>query len=148
MKNELQQQLYEEYPQLFSNKDKPPTENLMCFGCDHGDGWYDILSALCWMIAQHERNKAGRVKYLSKNDPEKLKELPEYFPVKFDQIKEKFGGLRIYYSGGDDYVQGLVNMAECWSYKTCEVCGERGSPNKGGWISTLCESCRNQNEQH
>lgn len=119
----------------------------MAWGCDCGNGWYDLISCLCWMIRQHEDNKKWRKKYLEENDPEKLKQEPEYFPVKFDQIKEKYGGLRAYFSGGDDYVEGLVSMAEAMSYKICEVCGERGTPNKGGWITTLCEGCRNKNEQ-
>ena len=46
------------------------------------------------------------------------------------------------FSGGDDYVEGLVSMAEAISYKICEVCGNKGEPNKGGWITTLCESHR------
>jgi hypothetical protein len=94
------------------------------------------------MIAQHEHNEDDNRKYLEKNDPEKLASLPEYFPVKFDQVKEKYGGLRLYFSGGDKYVEGLVSMAEAMSYKICEVCGNKGQPNEGGWITTLCDSCR------
>lgn len=135
--------LYEKYPLLFENKDKPPTQSCMCFGIECDLGWYDILSDLCFMIAQHERNIEGNNKYrISQN-----KEPVEYRPVKFDQIKEKFGGLRVYFSGGDDYVDGLVGMAESWSYRTCENCGERGKANDGGWIVTLCDKCRN-NKSH
>lgn len=147
MDQELQDKLYEKYPQFFSNKDKGIKSSPMAWGCECGNGWYDLISCLCWMIRQHEDNKKWRKKYLEENDPEKLQQEPEYFPVKFDQIKEKYGGLRAYFSGGDDYVEGLVSMAEAMSYKICEVCGERGNPNKGGWISTLCNSCRNKNEQ-
>lgn len=147
MDQELQYKLYEKYPQFFSNKDKGIKSSPMAWGCECGNGWHDLISCLCWMIRQHEDNKKWRKKYLEENDPEKLKQEPEYFPVKFDQIKEKYGGLRAYFSGGDDYVEGLVSMAEAMSYKICEVCGERGNPNKGGWISTLCNSCRSKNEQ-
>jgi len=142
MKQELQNQLYEQYPDLFSNKDKDIRTSCMAWGCECGNGWYDILSSLCWMITQHEENKKHNREYLEKNDPEKLKELPEYFPVKFDQIKEKFGGLRVYFSGGDEYVEGLIGMAESLSYKICEACGNKGKPNEGGWITTLCDDCR------
>ena len=134
--------LYEKYPNLFENRNKTPMESCMAFGIECGDGWYDIISDLCFMIAQHERNIEGNNKYrVSQN-----KEPVEYYPVKFDQIKEKFGGLRVYFSGGDDYVEGLVSMAECWSYKTCESCGERGKTNKSGWVIVLCDNCRNKNE--
>ena len=146
MDAELQQKLYDQYPQLFSNKDKGIQNSCMSWGCECGNGWHEIISNVCWMIAQHERNIDGNRKYLEKNDPERLKTLPEYFPVKFDQVKEKYGGLRLYFSGGDEYVEGLVSMAEAISYTICEVCGNKGEPNKGGWISTLCESCRVDNK--
>ena len=146
MDAELQQKLYDQYPELFSNKDKGIQSSCMSWGCECGNGWHEIISNVCWMIAQHERNIDGNRKYLEKNDPERLKTLPEYFPVKFDQVKEKYGGLRLYFSGGDEYVEGLVSMAEAISYTICEVCGNKGKPNKGGWISTLCESCRVDNK--
>jgi len=141
MKEELQQKLYDEYPNLFSNKDKSIRESCMAWGCDCGDGWYDILSSLCFMIKQHEDNNIWQTEYKQKTDATYTS---DYYPVKFDQIKEKFGGLRIYYTGGDSYIEGLVSMAESFSYQICEPCGERGKPNKGGWISTLCENCRNK----
>jgi len=143
MDRELQNKLYEKYPQFFVNKDKTPMESPMCFGIEVGNGWYQILSNVCWMIRQHEDNKRWRKKYLEENDPEKLAAEAEYFPVKFDQIKEKYGGLRLYFSGGDDYVEGLVSMAEAISYYVCEICGNKGEANKGGWISVRCEAHRN-----
>lgn len=142
MDAELENKLYEKYPQFFSNKDKGIKQSCMAWGCDCNNGWYEILASLCWMISQHERNKEDNKKYLEKNDPERLASLPEYFPVKFDQIKEKYGTLRVYFSGGDEYVEGLVSMAETISGKICEVCGNKGQPNKGGWITTLCDGCR------
>jgi hypothetical protein len=95
------------------------------------------------MIKQHEDNIKWRKEYLEKNDPEKLAQEPEYFPVKFDQVKEKYGGLRLYFSGGDDYVEGLVSMGEAISYSICEICGNKGETNKGGWIAVRCETHRN-----
>lgn len=59
-----------------------------------------------------------------------------------EQVKEKFGGLRFYYRGGDEYIHGLAAMAESMSYATCEECGNPGSPNSGGWISTRCAAHR------
>lgn len=131
MKPELSQKLFEEYPNQF--------KNLKYIEC--GDGWYEIISTACWKIKKHEDNKRWRKEYLEKNEPERLDDEPEYFSVKFDQIKEKYGGLRLYYSGGDDYVDGVLSMAEAMSYKICEVCGNKRQPNENGWISTLCESC-------
>ncbi len=56
------------------------------------------------------------------------------------QVKEKFGGLRFYYSGGDSsYIRGVVDMAEQMSYRTCEVCGAPGKSNGGPYVRTLCD---------
>ena len=56
-----------------------------------------------------------------------------------EQVKEKFGGLRFYYDYGDDFIAGLVEMAEIWAEHTCEVCGSPGKPrNDLSWVRTLC----------
>ena len=146
MDQELQKTLLEKYPNLFSNKDKSPMESCLSFGIECNNGWYELLSSLCWRISQHEQNIEDRKRILA-DKPDQIKADLEYTPVKFDQIKEKFGGLRIYFSGGDDYVEGVVSMAEEYSYKICEVCGNSGKPNKGGWITTLCNNCRNKDEK-
>jgi len=115
--------LYEKYPELFANIDNK--HSCMAFGIECNIGWYDIISSVCYRIKQYEKNKKS-----------------DYYPVTFDQIKEKWGGLRIYHSGGDDYVDGIIIMAEEMSYKICERCGCPGSSNKQGWIMTLCDKCR------
>ena len=115
--------LYEKYPDLFSNIDNK--HSCMAFGIECNIGWYDIISSVCYRIKQYEKNKKS-----------------DYYTVTFDQIKEKWGGLRIYHSGGDDYVDGIIIMAEEMSYKICERCGCPGSSNKQGWIMTLCDKCR------
>jgi hypothetical protein len=58
------------------------------------------------------------------------------------QVKEKFGTLRFYYSGGDDFVDGVVRMAESMSCVTCEVCGTPGTTTGRSWIRTTCETHR------
>jgi hypothetical protein len=147
MDDELQDKLYQKYPELFSNRTKTPIQSCMCWGCEIGNGWYELLSSVCWCISQHEKNILERIRVRNKhNTPNDQADL-DYSPVKFDQVKEKFGGLRIYFTGGDDYVEGVIGMAEEYSYKVCEVCGNAGKPNKGGWITTLCESCRNKSCQ-
>ena len=140
MNDELQNKLYEKYPQLFVNKDKTPMQSCMCFGIETGEGWYEILSSLCWMIKQYEDSIIWQTEWNQKTNPEYKS---DYFPVKFDQIKEKYGGLRVYFSGGDQYIEGLVSMAEAMSYKVCDVCGNKGEANKQGWISTRCEAHKN-----
>jgi hypothetical protein len=59
-------------------------------------------------------------------------------PVTIDQIKEKFGQLRVYYDGGDKKVAGMVSFAEYLSASICQNTGNRGSLCKrGSWYSTL-----------
>ncbi len=136
--------LYEKYPKLFVNKNKTPMESCMSFGIECGLGWYDIISSVCYQIQQHEENERGFEKWKQKDDPSYKSECCS---VTFDQIKEKFGGLRIYFSGGDSYIDGVVSMAEEMSYKICETCGSPGRPNKEGWIITLCEKCKEKNNE-
>jgi len=147
MDQELQNNLFEKYPKLFSNRTKSPMESCMSWGCEIGNGWYDLLSSVCWRIFQHEQNLSDRIRIRSKNNQENDQSDLNYFPVKFYQIKEKIGGLRIYFSGGDDYVEGVIGMAEEMSYKICEECGNKGKPNKSGWITTLCNNCRNKDKE-
>jgi hypothetical protein len=59
--------------------------------------------------------------------------------IEVQQIKEKFGGLRFYYQGGDDEISGMVRMAEIWAGRSCETCGDLGERRSGGWMRTLCD---------
>ena len=90
-----------------------------------GAGWYPILEILCSNI-QHHLDWKNRESLI----------VPQ---VEVDQIKEKFGGLRFYYSGGDDEISGMVRMAEAWADVACEECGAVGKRRSGGWIRTLCD---------
>lgn len=135
MDQQLQNQLFEKYPEIFSNRLKSPTESCMSMGIECGNGWYDLINSICQIVESLNKNIKDRNRLIAGNNEEVI-------DFKFDQIKEKFGGLRAYYSGGNDYIRGLVSMAETMSYKICEVCGNKGKPNKGGWINTLCDGCR------
>ena len=57
------------------------------------------------------------------------------------QVKEKFGGLRIYSQGGDyDAISEIVRKAEVKASRICEDCGEPGVlHNKNGWYKTVCD---------
>jgi len=141
MKQVLQDKLFKNHCRIFQQKDLPINQVTMRCSISIGDGWYNIIDALCENIQHHLdwHNAEGpfeRTKNHLKKDHEPI------MPVRAIQIKEKFGGLRFYYRGGDDYISGLVAMAEVVSDWTCEECGNPGSQNKTGWIRTLCESCR------
>lgn len=83
-----------------------------------------------WFKLNHKLNRlAGKYSSYDRIHP------PE---VKIDQIKEKFGQLRFYYSGGDQRVAGMVSFAEYLCRQTCEVTGEKGEMHiRGYWFKTL-----------
>jgi len=62
--------------------------------------------------------------------------------TKFIQIKEKFGGLRLYHDGGDERLCKAIMLLEHLSYTTCEECSAPGRVRTNNyWIRTLCEEC-------
>ena len=122
---ERQNKLISQYPQQF--------KNLSYIGC--GAGWDDILERLCYLIQSRiDRNIKD-----NKNT--------DFY---WSQIKEKFGGLRAYCYGADEYMRGAIDMAESMSYITCEVSGEKGRKRYkkkdpdgiiiSAWVRTLSDS--------
>jgi hypothetical protein len=145
------------------------------FGFECGNGWYMLLDELMGEIDNHlknvNRNNKNkfkyqwmwnlqaylRRKYKSKSkmyafaewiyEKSPRKKIPEV-TIQIDQIKEKFGGLRFYYSGGDDAIDGMTSLAESLSYKICESCGTTKNVGQtGGWIYTVCWDCLQKNER-
>lgn len=63
-------------------------------------------------------------------------------PVTIDQYKEKWATLRVYHSGGDDVVDGMIRYAEYLSTLTCQETGEAGQMyKKGSWYARLSPKC-------
>lgn len=59
--------------------------------------------------------------------------------AKVQQIKEKFGRLRVYLDFASDELYDLIDQAEVDSAKVCELCGQPGvMMTKGGWLKTVC----------
>lgn len=57
------------------------------------------------------------------------------------QVKEKFGGLRLYIGQGNIEIEGIIRRAEDKAAITCEQCGAPGKERGDGWIRVLCENC-------
>ena len=47
MNEELDKQLCEKYPKIFKMRNASMQETCMCWGFEHGDGWFDIIDAAC-----------------------------------------------------------------------------------------------------
>jgi len=85
---------------------------------------------------------------LAEEDMEKeIQVTPSLNHIKVVQIKEKFGGLRFYYDGGNETIRGMESMAESWAAHTCETCGDRGTRRHGGWVRTLCDKHEAEHQQ-
>jgi hypothetical protein len=133
MKQELDALLCEKYPKMMVNRHGSEMETCMCWGFACGDGWFNLLDILMGNIQSHIDWKNRESVVVTQ--------------VVLDQVKSKFGGLRFYYTGGDDYISGLVSMAESMSEVTCETCGSPGERQGKGWIYTACDVHGEKNEK-
>lgn len=119
--------LINDFPLLYSGSNKPPTENLMCFGFECDDGWFNLIYKLSQKLEEEIKN----IKKSSDNS----------FPIAV-QVKEKFGSLRFYITSGTDKMYSYINEAERLSIKTCEKCGKPSKIRDDRWyIKCLCGSC-------
>lgn len=154
MRKELDERLCAKYPEIFRDRHGDMSKTCMVWGFDCGDGWFNIIDAMCANIQGHIKNRLENIKLTEKwnakvNDPEhewtaiverKERPVPEPVPqVVATQVKEKFGSLRFYFVGGDDYIDGIVDMGTSMSYRTCEVCGAPGTSENKGWVRVRCE---------
>jgi hypothetical protein len=115
--------LIEQYPLAFHNNPDWTYDSLECRG-----GWYTILDRLFGAIEKH------------------LETLPKKSKVKnelvFQQVKEKFGGLRVYVEGADDFIYDKILQTEEDSKSICEFCGIGGEISKRGYYyQTVCRDC-------
>ena len=160
MNPELTKKLNAKYPEMFLFHNFRSSK-FFVFEC--ADGWHNIVDNLLNRIHLYVKNNNERV--VKFNDAAKLigngkeEEVPIYlrkqieaieyprdWPKEMDyptvqQIKEKFGILRVYLKDYDNTVSELCNFAECMSQTTCEVCGNIGKLQPGRWIKTLCDGC-------
>ncbi|MBN2426823.1 MAG: hypothetical protein JXK94_00645 [Deltaproteobacteria bacterium] len=135
MQKELQEQLFENYPLIFRNKDKPQSQSLLYCGLCVENGWYHLIDQLCGFLQFHHDHNG-------------------YPQAIASQVKQKFGVLRFYtkFEDGDrsdrpeSYLLGAVHFAEHLSARICELCGAMGAETGlwavKGYVTTLCLQCR------
>jgi len=132
MRDELDKKLCEKYPKIFADRHGDMRNTAMCWGFDCGDGWYWLIDQLCDHIQS----------YIDSNPHLNIGQ------VVATQVKEKYGGLRFYYMGGDNHIDGMVSHTEYLSYRMCEECGT--TENIGmtqGWLKTICRNCFDKSDR-
>lgn len=106
MTPELTERLFAEFPDLFRGRHLPITQNLMGFGFECEDGWYDLIHQLAAAITAHAAEVG-------------LKPLAM-------QVKQELGTLRFSVDKADAHIYALCAAAEQQSSTICEYCGAPG----------------------
>lgn len=116
MAEDWRDNLVKRYPQFFERGGFPSV----------GDGWRDLLERA---LARFARAVAG----------------DEAAQVRIEEIKQKYGTLRLYYTTKSvspiaaDAIEEAADLAEARSECTCETCGAQGTLyRRGDWYLTRC----------
>jgi hypothetical protein len=105
MNKNLQNKLFEDFPEIFSRRNLSKQETAICHGIGCGDGWYPLIYNLCETIKNHV-------------DYHKIES------VQVDQIKSKFSGLRFYlHKRSVKEISAMIAITEKLSYHICQHCG-------------------------
>ncbi|MFA5939153.1 MAG: hypothetical protein WC809_07335 [Sinimarinibacterium sp.] len=89
--------------------------------CSWPNGWHLLVAEACAHAAHHR--------------------------ARWDQIKEKLGGLTLHVmpidDGEDVQLAAWLTKIESRSLQTCSLCGAEGARlhDIGGWLLTACRSC-------
>jgi phosphopantetheinyl transferase (holo-ACP synthase) len=107
MNNQLDNMLCQKYPKIFAERHASKEASSMAWGIMCGDGWFDLLDALCSSL-QFQTDRCGAPQVVA------------------SQIKEKFGVLSFHRGDASEAQRGMIAMAEAMSTRICEKCGKPG----------------------
>lgn len=127
-------EIYKEFPFLIPKND--PNYDYTFLQLEIPVGWYNLFLQMCGDI------KCVLERY----------NLIDVF--EFEQVKEKWGGLRCYYSFGFNYdsgcskeIQDILYKYEYMAKLICTQCGDIATYTTcSGWISPYCDKCINSLE--
>lgn len=114
--------LFERFDYLYRGRHLPDTQNLMCYGFQCGDGWFDLIYKLSVQLDAYRQLQ------------------PEAAELIVIQVKQKFGALRVYVHPVSPAVQQLIEQASDKSRQTCERSGQPGvmCRDQNDFYQTLC----------
>ena len=119
----IEEALAEKYPHI--NTSDHIWNELINTSIQYGSGLNDLLIELMMKVEEiYKKNGVGTSEF------------------KIEQIKEKYGQLRIYVSSSIDEVHHRISEYEVKANKICDECGAIGSLHvKDGWFQVLCVEC-------
>lgn len=130
-------QLVSKYPKIFKQYEGNP---YFVNWSGVPAGWLPVIDKLCGAIQSY----VDHTSVMDENGEWVKPSQPTC-----TQMKEKFGGLRFYTSNSDDYVEGMIHMAEHICDNTCQDCGsEEDLGVTKGWISVVCRTCAIRGGDH
>lgn len=95
MDKRLEKILVDKYPVIFRDYGGDMRQTCMAWGMDCGDGWFKLIDDMCEQVTKLIENKP--------------------YKVIASQVKEKFGGLRFYYT----VEQAHINLFQkiCYNFR-------------------------------
>lgn len=127
------------------------------FGNEVGKGWQPIVKeAIKKLEVIHSDNIKKYPEVVKERTSENCRFLEEgdapiparsfedwYGKCIITQVKEKYGGLRIYTAYTSDEIKEIINQAEQECRETCEACGSKENVEQRGthWYKNLCDKC-------
>jgi hypothetical protein len=100
------------YPSMFAD---PNLREIECF-----EGWEPLIDGLCGVLQTH------------------LNAHPAVKPVVVRRVKEKYGGLKFIFDGGDEFCRQARDVVQEQSLEICELCGMPGELIGTRWFSVRC----------
>jgi len=126
----IEKNMFLRFRKLFPDgRNVDTSQSLMSFGFAVDYGWAGLL----WECFERLEKLAG-----------------DKYAINFIQVKEKFGGLRIYCRPSSEIereVRDILLEFENRSYETCETCGAPGRLRFGMWKKVRCDDCEIKHEQ-
>ena len=118
------QDIIKKFPLLF------PKGSCEC-SSSCGEGWFPLLESLLQELT-----------VLLEAKPKKTRD-----KICVEQIKEKFGALRVYLSNPPHDMFDITIKYEIKSMEICEKCGKKGRLRTHGWMKTRCDACQREYEK-